>query len=77
MDRREGADMLTVKNNIRKYRKAMGYDQELAASTIDISREEWNRIENGKVTPSLLTALKMASQLDTTVEELFEISLAG
>ena len=44
--------------------------QELAAM-VGISREYLRHIENDEANPSVKIALKIASLLDTTVEELF------
>ncbi|MBQ2888803.1 MAG: helix-turn-helix transcriptional regulator [Firmicutes bacterium] len=60
-------------NRIKELRKAMGYRQEDLAELLNVSRQTIIAIENNKYNPTLELAMKMARQLNTTVEELFEL----
>ncbi|MEU4772927.1 helix-turn-helix domain-containing protein [Micromonospora sp. NPDC023644] len=44
------------------------------ARTLGIERTNLYKIRQGKVTPTLETAMRMAEGLGTTVEELFEVT---
>jgi putative transcriptional regulator len=58
------------KTLIEKRRKA-NLTQAQIAKAVGISVTMYSRIENGKRTPSLETALKIAQLLNASVEELF------
>jgi len=60
-------------NRIKELRKAIGYRQEDLAELLNVSRQTIIAIENNKYNPTLELAMKMARQLNTTVEELFEL----
>lgn len=64
-------DEMAVKNNIRKFRKIANLTQADLADAAGISRQAYVNIELGKSVPSTWTALKLASLLQTPVEELF------
>lgn len=60
-----------MKNNIKEIRtKKHLYQQELA-DICGVSRQTVNAIENNKYDPTLELAFKLASALDTTVDNLF------
>ncbi|MDK7186602.1 MULTISPECIES: helix-turn-helix transcriptional regulator [Facklamia] len=60
-----------MKNNIKEIRtKKRLYQQELA-DICGVSRQTVNAIENNKYDPTLELAFKLASALDTTVDNLF------
>ncbi|BCJ96001.1 hypothetical protein acsn021_35700 [Anaerocolumna cellulosilytica] len=61
-----------MKNCIRKLRKEKKYRQEDLAAALGVTRQTINAIENDKYDPTLLLAFKLASILETTVDELFE-----
>lgn len=61
-----------MKNCIRKLRKEKKYRQEDLATALGVTRQTINAIENDKYDPTLLLAFKLASILETTVDELFE-----
>lgn len=56
---------------IKKLRKEAGLRQEDLASKVGVSRQTIIAIENDKYDPTLELAMKLARQLQTTVEELF------
>ena len=58
-------------NFIREKRKALNLSQREFSKRINISYQVFQKYENGTVIPSVLTALKIAKSLNTTVEELF------
>ncbi|MBC3887816.1 helix-turn-helix domain-containing protein [Acetobacterium paludosum] len=60
-----------MKNNIKALRKQMGMRQEDIATTLDVTRQTINAIENEKYNPTLELAMKLAKLLNTTVEALF------
>lgn len=60
-----------MKNNIRKFRKAKHLRQEDLAKLLGVTRQTIIAIENDHYNPSLELAMKLAHQLQTTVEELF------
>jgi len=60
-------------NRIKELRRAGGYRQEDLAELLGVSRQTIIAIENNKYNPSLELAMKMARQLHTTVEELFQL----
>jgi putative transcriptional regulator len=60
-----------MKNNIRELRKKMGVRQEDIATTLGVTRQTINAIENEKYNPTLELAMKLAKLLNTTVDELF------
>ena len=62
-----------MKNKIKELRKKGGYRQEDLAEALGVSRQTIIAIENNKYNPTLELAKKMARQLNTTVEELFEL----
>ncbi len=58
-------------NLIKKLRKEAGLRQEDLASKVGVSRQTIIAVENDKYDPTLELAMKLARQLQTTVEELF------
>lgn len=62
-----------MKNKIKELRKACGYRQEDLAKVLNVSRQTIIAIENDKYNPTLELAMKIARQLNTTIEELFEL----
>lgn len=63
--------IIIMKNMIKKLRKEAGLRQEDLASKVGVSRQTIIAIENDKYDPTLELAMKLARQLQTTVEELF------
>jgi putative transcriptional regulator len=62
-----------VKNRVRQIRLACEFTQEALAQEVDVSRQTIIALEKGSYTPSVQLALRLASALGTTVEELFWI----
>lgn len=62
-----------MKNHVKPLRKAMGMSQIDLAKGCQVTRQTISAIENNKYDPSLLLAFNLASMLNTTVDELFEM----
>lgn len=60
-----------MRNIIKKLRKEAGLRQEDLAGRVGVSRQTIIAIENDKYNPTLELAMRLARQLQTTVEELF------
>ena len=60
-----------MKNKIKLYRKQKAISQLKLSQALGVSRQTINAIENNKYDPSLSLAFKLASMLDTTVDDLF------
>lgn len=61
-----------MRSDIKRRRKARGLRQEDLAKLCEVSRQTIVAIENDQYDPSLALALRLARELDTTVEELFQ-----
>lgn len=62
-----------MKNRIRDMRKQQGLSQEELANRCRVSRQTVNAIENNKYDPTLALAFHLAKELQTTVDDLFQI----
>ncbi|MBM9447791.1 transcriptional regulator [Staphylococcus cohnii] len=60
-----------MKNKIKYYRKQKAISQLKLSQALGVSRQTINAIENNKYDPSLSLAFKLASMLNTTVDDLF------
>lgn len=58
-------------NRLREAREAKGLTQADLAGLVGVSRKTVNTVENGVFVPSTLIALKLASALESRVEDLF------
>lgn len=63
-----------LRNQLKVFRAQKGWTQAELAVAIGVSRKTINTVENGIFVPSTILALKMASALGTTVEQLFELA---
>lgn len=61
-------------NHLAEFRFAANISQSTIAYHIGISRQAYQQIEKGLVNPSLVTALKLAIYLETSVEKLFDLN---
>ena len=59
-------------NSIRKLREQMGLSQADLGSSVDVSRQTINSIENGKFDPSLTLALKLMKYFNKPLDSIFE-----
>lgn len=60
-----------MENQIRALRKERGISQEDLARRCGVSRQTINAIENNKYDPTLSLAVRLARELETTVDGLF------
>ena len=60
-----------MKNHIKNLRKSRNLRQEDLALKSGVSRQTIIAIENDRYNPTLELAIKLARELDTTVEKLF------
>jgi len=60
-----------MKNNLRVLRAMKDITQENLASELGVTRQTILAIENGKYSPSLELAFKIAKYFETTIEKVF------
>ena len=60
-------------NRVQEVRTALGLTQQQLGQAAGLTRQSIIAIEKGRFTPSVHTALLLASALDTTVDALFWI----
>lgn len=60
-------------SNLKYYREQQGVTQEQLAASVGVSRQSIISIEKGQYVPTTVLALKLASALKMTVEDLFEL----
>jgi putative transcriptional regulator len=65
-----------LENTLREFRARHRLTQEQLAERVGVTRKTINTVENGVFIPSTLLALKLAQALETTVEELFQLTPA-
>ena len=63
---------VAMKNKILKLRKSQGLTQAKLAKKCNVSRQTINAIENDRYDPTLKLAFKIASTLNTTVDNVFQ-----
>jgi putative transcriptional regulator len=68
---------LAVRNTIRVHRAMRGLTQADLAERAGITRASVNAIEGGRMIPSILLALKLASALTVSVDDLFSLPGEG
>ncbi len=61
-----------MKNHVRQLRTERELSQGQLATAMCVSRQTINSIEQGRYTPSLPLAMKLARHFGSTVEEVFE-----
>lgn len=60
-----------MKNNIELLRKSKGMTQQALAATVGVSRQTIISLENGKYSPSIELAFKLARLFEKSIEDLF------
>ena len=60
-----------MRNRLEELRKARGIKQEELAAALEVSRQTIGSLENGRYTPSILLAFKIARYFGLTIEEIF------
>jgi transcriptional regulator with XRE-family HTH domain len=64
--------MITLGDKIKKIREERGLSQKEVASSVDIDRGQYSRIETNKVEPTLSTLEKVAKAFGIDVEDFFK-----
>ncbi|VXC06922.1 conserved hypothetical protein [Bacillus sp. 349Y] len=60
-----------VSNNMKSIRESKGMTQDELANLLSMSRSWIEKVENGKVEPSLKLALRISNVLNVSIEEIF------
>ena len=60
-----------MKNRLEELRRARGIRQEELAEALEVSRQTIGSLENGRYSPSILLAFKIARYFGMTIEEIF------
>ena len=60
-----------MKNRLEELRKQRGIRQEELAAALEVSRQTIGSLENGRYTPSILLAFKIARYFGVGIEEIF------
>ena len=71
MGRKPKAEQEQVANRIEELRNAAGLTRQELADQVDVHYQTVGYIERGEYSPSLVLALKIASVLGASVEEIF------
>jgi putative transcriptional regulator len=71
MGRKPKAEQEQIANRIEELRNAAGLSRQELADQVDVHYQTIGYIERGEYSPSLVIALKMASVLGASVEEIF------
>ena len=66
-----------MNNRIEEYRKPLGLSQHRLGKRIGISRVSINKIETGKVVPSLKVANDIANALSVCMYQIFDLDETG
>ena len=67
------SDANRLTNRLQEFRESTFLSLSTVAYHVGISRQALAAIEQGKAMPSLITALKLASYYDTSVDTLFDL----
>ena len=62
-----------MRNKIEKYRKPLGLSQHRLGKKVGVSRVSINKIETGKVIPSLKLANDISEALDVCIYKIFDL----
>jgi len=62
-----------LRNSLKVHRAMNDWTQEELARRVDVTRKTINTVENGRFTPSVFLALKIAQAFEVPVEELFQL----
>jgi transcriptional regulator with XRE-family HTH domain len=63
----------TVGINVRKLRRQLDLTQDALSTRCGIYRSYLSRIESGSANPTLLTLVSLASVLNVTIQDLFDV----
>jgi len=73
MSRKPKSEEPKVGNRLEEVRSAAGISRDELAKRVGVHYQTIGYLERGEYSPSLVLALRIASELDTTVEGLFWI----
>ena len=62
-----------IRNRMKEYRARTGMKQEELAALVGVRRETIGNLENGKYTPSLVLAWKIAKVFGAAIEDVFTV----
>ena len=68
-----GKNHKELNNHLEERRRASGLTQLELAEKVGVSRKSINSIENGIYIPTTVLALKMATALNCTIHDLFQL----
>jgi len=68
---------MTLRNRVKEIRLRRGLTQESLAAAVGVTRQTIIAVEKGRFGPSVRLALRLASELDVSVEEVFWLEDAG
>ena len=71
VSRRPKTELDTVNNRVEEFRLRAGLNRQDLADSVGVHYQTIGYIERGEYSPSLVLALKIASAVDATVEDLF------
>ena len=71
VSRRPKTELDTVNNRVEEFRLRAGLNRQDLADVAGVHYQTIGYIERGEYSPSLVLALKIASAVDATVEDLF------
>jgi putative transcriptional regulator len=71
----KGPATVELTNHILALRKAAGLTQAQLATNVGVTRKTINTVERGHYVPSTVLALRLATALDTTVENIFSLPM--
>ena len=60
-----------MKNRLEGIRKEKGITQEELANALEVSRQTVGSLENGRYSPSIILAFKIARFFNLSIEEIF------
>ena len=64
--------LITIGNNIRKFRNERKFSQQVLADITNIAKSTVQRIESGKLNPTILMLQKIAFNLEVELEDLIK-----
>ena len=64
---------MPLRSHVRRFRERIGLRQDELAGAVNVSRQTIIALEKNGYTPSTELALRLARELDATVEDLFTL----
>jgi putative transcriptional regulator len=72
MSRKPKSEEIEIINNVEQFREKAGFSRQQLADAVGVHYQTIGYIERGEYSPSLVLALKFASALGASVEEIFQ-----